>query len=109
MAVRLLPTGTTFAGGLTQRINAAADMPGILVLRMASNVTGWPALGELAELAARADLAGVAERPDVLARVGVLLEALRGAARGTTPRGQVAPAQTYDRIWGRPDSLATPW
>lgn len=61
----------------------------------------WPAPGELAELAGRADLADVAERPDVLARVGVLLEALRGAARGTTPRGQVAPAQPYDEIWAR--------
>ena len=46
----------------------------------------------MAEVAARADLAAVAERPDVLARVCVLLEALRGAARGTTPRGQVALA-----------------
>lgn len=55
--------------------------------------------GELAELAGRPDLAEVAERPDVLARVGVLLEALRGAAKGTTPRGQVAPAQTSDGIW----------
>jgi len=48
--------------------------------------------GEVAELAARPDLAAVAERPDVLARAGVLLEALRGATRGTTrgttPRGQ---------------------
>ena len=42
----------------------------------------------MAELAARPDLVAVAERPDVLARAGVLLEALRGATRGTTPRGQ---------------------
>ena len=46
----------------------------------------------------------MAERPDVLSRVGVLLEALRGAARGTTPRGQVetldsrGPAQTPDGV-----------
>ena len=89
------------AGGLTQRVNAAADMP-LICSFQCLDACSWPAPGELAELAGRADLAHVAERPDVLARVGVLLEALRGAARGTTPRGQVAACPDPLRDLGAP-------
>jgi len=44
--------------------------------------------GEVSSLASRADLASIAERPDVMQRVTALLECLRGAARGTSPDAQ---------------------
>lgn len=46
--------------------------------------------GEVSSIAGRPDLAGIAERPDMMARVGYLLEALRGSARGTCPKAQPA-------------------
>lgn len=48
------------------------------------------ATGELSSLAGRADLARIAERPDVMQRVTALLECLRGAAQGTSPDAQQA-------------------
>ncbi len=45
---------------------------------------------EVSSIAARPDLAAIAERPDLMARVGYLLEALRGSARGTCPKAQPA-------------------
>ena len=44
----------------------------------------------MSSLAARPDPAAIAERPDMMARVGYLLEALRGSARGTCPKAQPA-------------------
>jgi len=44
--------------------------------------------GEVSSLASRADLASIAERPDVMQRVTALLECLRGAAQGTSPDAQ---------------------
>lgn len=44
--------------------------------------------GEVSSLASRADLASIAERPDVMQRVIALLECLRGAAQGTSPDAQ---------------------
>lgn len=46
--------------------------------------------GGVCKLAGRADLANIAERPDVMQRVTGLLECLRGAAQGTTPQAQKA-------------------
>lgn len=46
--------------------------------------------GEVCNLAGRADLAHIAERPDLMQRVTALLECLRGAAQGTTPQAQQA-------------------
>ncbi|EIE26728.1 hypothetical protein COCSUDRAFT_46205 [Coccomyxa subellipsoidea C-169] len=45
---------------------------------------------EVSSIAGRPDLAGIAERPDMMARVGYLLEALRGSVRGTCPKAQPA-------------------
>ncbi len=45
---------------------------------------------EVSSIAARPDLAAIAERPDVMGRVGYLLDALRGSARGTCPKAQPA-------------------
>lgn len=45
---------------------------------------------EFAAIAGRQDLAAIAERPDVMARVGYLLETLRGCMRGTNSRAQPA-------------------
>ncbi|KAL0051778.1 hypothetical protein WJX82_002011 [Trebouxia sp. C0006] len=44
--------------------------------------------GEVSSLASRADLASIAERPDVMQRATALLECLRGAAQGTSPDAQ---------------------
>lgn len=45
---------------------------------------------EVASIAGRTDLAALAERPDVMARVVYLLEALRGSMRGTCSKAQPA-------------------
>ena len=45
---------------------------------------------ELAGIAGRPDLAAAAQQADVMARVGYLLEALRGAMRGSCARAQPA-------------------
>ena len=42
-------------------------------------------VGEVSSLASRADLASIAEQPQVMQRVTALLECLRGAAQGTSP------------------------
>ena len=43
---------------------------------------------EVCSLAGRSDLLSIAERPDVMQRVVVLLECLRGAAQGTSAEAQ---------------------
>lgn len=45
-------------------------------------------VGEVSSLACRADLASIAEQPQVMQRVTALLECLRGAAQGTSPGAQ---------------------
>ena len=53
------------------------------------------ATGEVSSLAGRADLAHIAERPDVMQRVTALMECLRGAAQGTSPDAQQALFGVY--------------
>ena len=56
------------------------------------------AIGEVSRIAGRADLAHIAERPDVMQRVTTLLECLRGAAQGTSPDAQQALFAVCGRV-----------